>query len=142
MTHLVHVRNDKSKLYFETSCIMAWNSVPDSLKSTFTYNKFIQKFKNYLFDPTTDTTTNPTAAHGTNTNTSATSVNNSSTTTNNDRSSSINNNRGTNNIDNTSNINIHNQFDGIAVLRRRRRRNEGRLDDNWNGQGLETRWDN
>ena len=137
-----HVRNDKSKLYFETSCIMAWNSVPDSLKSTFTYNKFIQKFKNYLFDPTTDTTTNPTAAHGTNTNTSATSVNNSSTTTNNDRSSSINNNRGTNNIDNTNNINIHNQFDGIAVLRRRRRRNEGRLDDNWNGQGLETRWDN
>ena len=62
-----HVRNDKSKLYFETSCIMAWNSVPDSLKSTFTYNNFTQKFKKHLFDPISDTTTNPTAAPITNT---------------------------------------------------------------------------
>ena len=46
-----------------------------------------------------------------------------------------------NNLNNNNPINIFNQFDGIGVLRTVRN-NRGRLDDNWTGEGLESRWDN
>ena len=56
---------------------------------------------------------------------------------------SSNNNNRTNNRNNNSNtiININNQFDGIQVLQTRRNNTHG-LSENWNGQGLESRWDN
>ena len=42
---LPHVRNEKSKLYFLSSCIKAWNCVPDSLKTTSTLSNFNLKYK-------------------------------------------------------------------------------------------------
>ena len=46
-----------------------------------------------------------------------------------------------NNRNNSNPITIHNQFDGIGVLRTVRN-TRGTLDDNWSGEGLESRWDN
>ena len=67
---------------------------------------------------------------------------NSRRNNNNGRNNSSNNNNRTNNRNNNSNIiNINNQFDGIQVLQTRRNNTHG-LTENWNGQGLESRWDN
>ena len=46
-----------------------------------------------------------------------------------------------NNRNNSNPITIQNQFDGIGVLRTVRN-TRGTLDDNWSGEGLESRWDN
>ena len=53
-----------------------------------------------------------------------------------------NTNNRSNNLNNNNPINIWNQFDGIGVLRTVRNNRGGRLDDNWTGEGLESRWDN
>ena len=42
---------------------------------------------------------------------------------------------------NFNNLNINNQFDGIQILRYRRNNQHG-LDEDWTGEGLESRWDN
>ena len=53
-----------------------------------------------------------------------------------------NDNNVSNEIDNNfGNINIHNQFDGIRTLRRGRNKVRP-IGQNWNGEGLESRWDN
>ena len=50
------------------------------------------------------------------------------------------NNSSNHNINNNP-INVYNQFDGIRVLRRVRN-NLGPIGENWNGEGLSSRWDN
>ena len=51
------------------------------------------------------------------------------------------NNNYNNNNNNFNNLNINNQFDGIQILRYRRNNQHG-IDENWTGEGLESRWDN
>ena len=126
---LPHVRNEKSKLYFLSSCIKAWNCVPDSLKTTSTLSNFNLKYKKMLLD-SIEPTNHTVVAHNDNSN-NTNNINNN-----------INNNNNIINTTTTNNNNpINNNQSGIQNLRRGGN-NYGRLATNWTGHRLTARWDN
>ena len=111
--------------------IKAWNKIPENIQTATSLNSFKHKYKEHLLN----TLTGKDGSYNQN------NCNNNRNNNNNNNNTTNNNNNNRNSNINHDNFNIHNQFDGIQVLRTRRNNLHG-LDANWTGEGLISRWDN
>ena len=139
-SYTLHTKGSQNKYgenMIQKSGPIIWNSIPEHIQDATSISSFKNQLKKHLIAQyDTDNTPNNIYARN--------YVDNNirrRTNQNNNQNSSNNNVSRNNNNSNNNPINIYNQFDGIQVLRRGRN-NMGPIGDNWNGEGLSSRWDN
>ena len=152
-TYTLHTKgshNNHGKNMIKKSGPLIWNSIPEDIQKATSITAFKYQLKKYFFAQydKNDTVNNEYARNYYNNNINKRVRHNSNNNRNNNNNNSIsmnnhnNDNNVSNEIDNNfGNINIHNQFDGIRTLRRGRNKVRP-IGQNWNGEGLESRWDN
>ena len=152
-TYTLHTKgshNNHGKNMIKKSGPLIWNSIPENIQKATSITAFKYQLKKYFFSQydKNDTVNNEYARnyYNNNINKRVRHNSNNNRNDNNNNSISMNNHNNDNNVSNEidnnfGNLNIHNQFDGIRTLRRGR--NKARpIGHNWNGEGLESRWDN
>ena len=149
-TYTLHTKGSHNKYgenMIQNSGPILWNSIPEHIQEATSISAFKYQMKRYLFAQyDVDNTVNNIYARNYSNNNINNRVNRNNHNNINRRNNTINRGNNHNNNDNSrsnnnNNINFLNQFDNIGILRTVRN-NRGRLDDNWNGEGLESRWDN
>ena len=122
-----------------------WNSIPELIQDATSISSFKNQLKKHLAQYDVDNTGVNIYARNYNNNNIRNRIahnNGNYRFRSNINNNNINNhNNNINNRNNSNPITIQNQFDGIGVLRTVRN-TRGTLDDNWSGEGLESRWDN
>ena len=149
-TYTLHTKGSKNKYgenMIQKSGPIIWNNIPAHIQDATSITSFKSQLKKYFFtmyDPDNtgdniyartynDNNIRNRIIHNNHNHRNRSNINNHNNNNTNNRS---------NNLNNNNPINIFNQFDGIGVLRTVRNNRGGRLDDNWTGEGLESRWDN
>ena len=133
-SYTLHTKGSQNKYgenMIQKSGPIIWNSVPEHIQDASSISSFKYQLKKHLIAQyDVDNTSNNIYARN--------YVNNNISRRTNQNNNQ--NNRSNHNINNNP-INVYNQFDGIRVLRRVRN-NLGPIGENWNGEGLSSRWDN
>ena len=144
-TYTLHTKGSRNKYgenMIQKSGPIIWNGIPELIQDATSISSFKNQLKKHLLTQyDLDNTGDNIYARNYNNNNIRNRITHNNVNNrfrNNINNININNH---NNRNNSNPITIHNQFDGIGVLRTVRN-TRGTLDDNWSGEGLETRWDN
>ena len=144
-TYTLHTKSSKNNYgvnMIQKSGPIIWNSIPEHIQDSTSISSFKYQLKKFLFSKyDIDNASNNIYARIYNDGNMRNRNNCSNSNRRNSNRGNANNNYNNNNNNNFNNLNINNQFDGIQILRYRRNNQHG-LDENWTGEGLETRWDN